>query len=101
MPTYIKLLLTLLVLSVSAAPALADSWSITRLRGPVFQLIDGQWQSLSRGDVVPDQRIVRTGAIASVELQRGQETLTLGANTQIAIADKGTAKPFTTVTEYF
>jgi uncharacterized membrane protein YgcG len=101
MTTCIKFLLPLLLLSVTAVPALADDWSITRLRGAVFQLIDGQWQPLNQGDLVPDKRIVRTGAVASVELQRGQETLTLGAHTQIAIADKGTLKPFTTVTEYF
>jgi hypothetical protein len=60
-----------------------------------------RWQPLNRGDVVPDSRVVRTGSFGTVELQRGEETLTLGANTQISIADKHAAKPFTTVTEYF
>jgi FecR-like protein len=101
MTTFVKILLPALLLAVSAVPALADDWAVTRLRGSVNELVDGAWRPLSRGDVVPDNRVVRTDTFASIELQRGQETLTLGGHTQIAIADKGTAKPFTTVTEYF
>jgi len=87
------------VLLVSAAHA--DDWLAGKLRGPVMQMVDGQWQPLTRGMVVPDDRIVRTMAAGYVTLTRGAETLDLGPNTQIQILDKAGKKPFTTVKQYF
>src|SRR5512141_346328 len=83
------------------ALALADDWMADKLRGPVVQYIDGQWQPLTRGMVVPDSRIVRTLATGHVTFTRGEETVELGPNTQIQIFDKAGKKPFTTVKQYF
>jgi hypothetical protein len=81
----------------------ADFWTATKLRGGVEQQVDGQWQPLARGDVVPDDRVVKTLANGAVSLTRGSETVELGASTQVQIDDKATTgkKPFTTVTQYF
>jgi hypothetical protein len=91
--------LAMLLLAVSAAQA--DDWSADKLRGPVVQLVDGQWQQLKRGMVVPDDRVVRTMAAGYVTFTRGKETVELGPNTQIQIFDKAGKKPFTTVKQYF
>ena len=81
--------------------AQADDWSADKLRGPVVQLVDGQWQQLKRGMIVPDDRVVRTMAAGYVTFTRGKETLELGPDTQIQIFDKAGKKPFTTVKQYF
>jgi hypothetical protein len=88
-----------LVLLTSGAAA--DDWVATKLRGPVLQLENGEWQPLNRGDVVPDERPIRTLATGHVTFVRGGETVDLGPNTLIQIHDKAGAKPFTTVTQYF
>ena len=87
------------VLLVSAVHA--DDWLAGKLRGPVVQLVDGEWQPLKRGMVVPDDRVVRTMSAGYVTFTRGGETLDLGPNTQIQIFDKAGKKPFTTVKQYF
>lgn len=81
--------------------ALADDWTVTKARGSALQMVDGAWQPLGRGDIVPDTRMLRTAAGARVELVRGTETIELGPGTQVQILDRGGAKPFTTVQEYF
>jgi hypothetical protein len=87
--------------ALASLPANADDWLAGKLRGSVVQLVDGQWQTLKRGMIVPDDRVVRTMAAGYVTFTRGAETLDLGPNTQIQIFDKGGKKPFTTVKEYF
>lgn len=97
-------LLRALVLGASllvAGNVLADDWQADKLRGRVLQLVDGQWQPLVRGDVVSDDRVIRTLASGYVEFTRGGETVNLGPNTQIQIHDEGGVKPFTTVQQYF
>jgi hypothetical protein len=93
----------LLTAALLLAPvlALADDWSTERLRGRVLQLVDGDWQPLTRGMVVPDSRLVRTLATGHVTFVRGEETVELGPNTQIQIFDKAGRKPFTTVKQDF
>ena len=84
-----------------SSAALADDWTADKLRGPVLQLVDGQWQKLDRGMVVPDTRVIRTLGMGYVTFTRGGETIDLGPNTQIQIYDKGGRKPFTTVQQSF
>jgi hypothetical protein len=81
---------------LAAAPALADDWTVIKLRGDVQQLIDGNWTVLNRGDIVPDDRSIRTQIDGHADLQRGQEVVTLGASTQIQIHDKADVR-YTTV----
>ena len=94
-------LVALLILCLFAGQALADNWNVTRLRGQVLQLVDGNWQPLERGGVIPDDRVVRTGPSGRLSLVRGKEMIELGPNTQIRIFDKGGSKPFTTVQQHF
>jgi hypothetical protein len=84
-----------------SSAAFADDWTADKLRGAVLQLVDGQWQKLQRGMVVPDTRVIRTLGMGFVSLTRGGETIELGPNTQIQIFDKAGRKPFTTVQQSF
>ena len=96
----LRLISFLLALFLVCAPAFADDWTVIKLRGTVEQLIDTTWTALARGDVVPDDRTVRTGPDGHVDLQRGKEVVTLGASTQVQIHDKTDAR-FTTVQQDF
>ncbi|MEQ1771342.1 MAG: FecR family protein [Devosia sp.] len=91
----------LAVLALTTLPALADDWVAVKLRGLVYQLVDGQWERLDRRDVVPDDRVIRTAANGSAVFQRGGESITLSGNTQIQIFDKAGAQNYTTVHEHF
>lgn len=93
--------LAIVIVGISSAVAFADEWKVVRLRGSVLQHVDGEWQKLSRGGMVPDDRVIRTLKTGNVELQRGNETITIGPDTQIQIFDKESTKPFTTVKQYF
>ena len=81
---------------LACSPAFADDWVVIKLRGGVEQQIEGNWAELKRGDVVSDDRLIRTQADGHVDLQRDQEVVTLGASTQIRIHDETGAR-FTTV----
>lgn len=89
-----------IVLLVSIIPALADNWVAVKLRGQVLQLVDKQWLELQRGDVVPDDRFIRTLKSGKVQFQRGRETIDLGPQTQVRIFDKP-GRQFTTVRQDF
>jgi uncharacterized membrane protein YgcG len=95
--------LMLAAIAVALLPnlAIADDWTADKLRGEVLQLVDGQWQKLGRGMVVPDSRVIRTLAFGRVTFTRGNETVDIGPNTQIQIYDEGGRRPFTTVKQYF
>lgn len=80
--------------------ALADDWVATKLRGVVLQLVDGDWVKLKRGDVVPDDRVIRTLKFGRVAFERGNETIDLGGDTQVQIIDRS-GRQFTTVKQYF
>jgi hypothetical protein len=88
------------VTGFTAAPVLADDWTAVKLRGTVMEFVDGQWQSLERGDVVPDARLIKTNNTARVTFARGEETIELGPSTQIQIMDKSGSRPFTTVHQH-
>jgi len=75
-------------LLLGTASALADEWEVVRLRGSVQQLIDAAWTPVARGDRIPDDRTVRTLSDGHVDLQRGAEVVTLGADTQVIVHDK-------------
>lgn len=96
----LKILVMAVALSSAATPVLADDWRATRLRGVVLELVDGDWRQLSRGDVVPDDRVIRTLRTGRVTLERGGERIDLGADTQVQIFDRS-GRPFTTVKQYF
>ena len=80
--------------------AFADDWVAVKLRGVVMQLVDGDWAELHRGDVVPDDRVIRTLQSGRVDFQRDAETISLGANSQIQIKDKA-GQRYTTVKQHF
>jgi FecR protein len=78
----------------------ADDWVAERLRGRVVVLNEGQWEPLSLGDVVSDDRPVRTMLSGRVVFRRGAETISIGGNTQISIHD-ASGRRMTTVTQSF
>ena len=88
--------LATIVFLTGATPA--EFWTATKLRGIVEQQIDGQWQPLARGDVVPDARAIRSSSNGRVEFQRGQETVDLGPGTEIQIHDRP-GQQYTVVSE--
>lgn len=96
----LRALLAVVVLLFTAATALADNWVAVKLRGQVLQLIDQQWLDLKRGDVVPDDRVIRTMKSGRVTFQRGRELIEVGPQTQIRIVDKP-GRSFTTVLQDF
>ncbi|HEV2515580.1 MAG TPA: FecR family protein [Devosia sp.] len=97
----LTLLGLVMVMSVASGSAvLADDWVAVKLRGQVLQLVAGDWAKLQRGDVVPDDRVIRTLGNGRVDLQRDAEVVSLGGNTQIQIRDKA-GKRFTTVQQHF
>lgn len=95
-----RLIAILAIFLFSATAALADDWTVTKQRGRVLELVAGEWQPVRRGDVIPDDRVIRT-LEARVTLVRGQEMIELGPDTQIQIFDEPSRRPFTTVKQYF
>lgn len=71
------------------ALATADDWVAERLRGRVFVLEQGQWISLSRGDVVSDSSPIRSTASGRATFSRDNETITISGDTLIQIVDLG------------
>ena len=90
--------LVFLLIAVTGAPghAVADDWVAERLRGEVFAFDGNIWIPLARGDVVSDDRAIKTLPSARVTFVRGNETIELASNTQIRIIDANGRK-FTTV----
>ncbi len=101
MPVWMLRLAIALFAALISLPALADNWTAIQLRGTVVQFVDGDWQRLSRGDVVPDDRLVQTSGNGHVVFSRGAELIDLGPSTQVQIFDKPGGKPYTTVKQYY
>jgi hypothetical protein len=98
----VKFLAALALLCIALpASAFADDWLVSKLRGEALQLVGNDWTPLQRGDVIPDDRVIRTLGGTRAMLQRGKETIEVAANTQIRIIDKAGDKPFTTVQQFF
>jgi hypothetical protein len=94
-------LLPILLLSMPlfTVPVQADNWTAVRLRGTVLAgQSSGPWQRLRRGDVVDDDRVIRTLADGMVEFTRGTESISLGPRTQAQIVDR-IGRRYTTVVQ--
>ncbi|WP_193335850.1 FecR family protein [Devosia beringensis] len=83
-----KLSLSFLLLFI-AVPSMAAEWQVDRLRGEVTQMLDGSWQPVRRGDMIDDDRLLRTASNGRAGLSRGAETIELEGDTQIRIVDAG------------
>lgn len=93
-------ILALAIVAAGLSTALGDDWVAVKLRGQVLQLVENRWLPLHRGDVVSDDRVIRTLQSGRVEFHRAREMISLGPQTQIQIHDE-TGRRFTTVNEYF
>lgn len=87
-----------LLLAGLSGQSLADDWHAVRLRGTVLELDNGAWSRLKRGDVVSDDRIIKT-LNGKVTFQRGQEILDVAANSMIQIMDRD-GRSYTTVVNH-
>ena len=99
----VKSRLLLLVMALSALltfGASADEWVAERLRGGVFAYAGDTWVQLNRGDVVPDDRVIRTQNNGRVTFVRGAEQIEVGPNSQIQIFDKN-GRRYTTVRQFY
>lgn len=99
-PTTLTAALAALALAALPTIALADDWQVIKLRGNAAMLVGDTWQPLQRGDVVSDDRAIRTVGGSRMTLERGLEMLDLGPDTAIRIDDRN-GKKFTTVKQYF
>jgi hypothetical protein len=82
----------------SAVPSMADDWTVIRLRGTVLELVEGAWEPLQRGDVVADDRLVRS-LKGRATFQRDQEIIELSPGSVIQIMDKE-GQSYTTVVNH-
>lgn len=89
-------ILLIAVFSMIAALCSADEWSVGRMRGEVEHRVGLSWKPVEAGMLIEDRAHVRTGADGRVDLQRGAELVSLGANTEIEIRDGG-AELMTTI----
>ncbi|MCB9993026.1 MAG: FecR domain-containing protein [Hyphomicrobiaceae bacterium] len=80
--------------------AMADDWIADQLRGNVLIYSNGDWVQLQRGDVVSDDRYIRTMGSGRVTFLRGNETIEMAGNTQMRIVDSN-GRQFTTVIQDF
>ena len=69
----------------------AAEWTVDRLHGEALYQAGGSWLDLSRGQEIGNGVLIRTGANGRLNLARGAEEVSLGANTQIQIRDAGSA----------
>ena len=63
-----RLALAAVLFLLTAAPALAQHWFATNVRGTVLMLVDDKWQDITAGQILPAVVVVRT-------LDSGQLTL--------------------------
>lgn len=68
-------------------PAMADEWLVAKLRGTAEVLVEETWLPLKRGDVIADDRQIRTLAESRLELHHGEDILTLDPETVVSIDD--------------
>jgi hypothetical protein len=82
-----RLLAGLLLFSSLTAPAFADDWLVAKLRGTAEVFVENDWVPLNRGDVISDDRQVRTLAESRLELHHGKDILSLDPETVVSIDD--------------
>ena len=101
MRTFKRILLAMVMVSTMGgwSSAFADDWTATRLRGLVYAIEGGQWLPLSRGDIVSDDRMVRTAQNGRVVFERDGESIEMGADTTIQIQDR-VGQRYTTVQQH-
>ncbi len=87
-------------LTCATSAAIADDWVAVKLRGGVLQLVDGEWARLERGAVVSDDRPIRTMQNGRVTFRRDAETIEVGPQSAIQIADRS-GQRYTTVMQHF
>ncbi|MCB1518835.1 MAG: FecR domain-containing protein, partial [Hyphomicrobiaceae bacterium] len=80
--------------------AWADEWVADQLRGNVLVFSSGDWVQLERGDIVDDDRYIRTMGSGRVTFMRGNEVIEMAGNTQMRIKDSN-GRQFTTVLQDF
>ena len=85
---------------VAAQTAMADEWVAERLRGTVLTYQNGEWVALKRGDVVADERYIKTLGDGRVQFTRGAETIDLSGHTLIQILDRD-GQNFTNVHQHY
>jgi hypothetical protein len=88
------------VLMATVAGVAADEWRVDKLRGLVFVHHEGQWLPLERGDIVSDERVIRTLPSGRVEFVRDEERIELAGDSQIQIKDAERSR-FTTVEQWY
>ena len=92
----LRVLLACLLTFGLALPAMAADWVASRLRGSAQIQLEGGWHDLARGDLVANNRSVRTGPDSRLDLTRGAEVISLGPETEIRI-DEDLARSLTIV----
>ena len=85
---------------LACGQVVADDWVATKLRGGVFVYVNDAWAPLKRGDVVSDDRTVRTQPSGRVTFQRAAEVIDVAGNSQIQIIDKS-GRRYTTVKQQY
>jgi hypothetical protein len=88
------------LVAIGCSAAQADQWTASKLRGGVFIARGQQWVPLTRGEVVEDGRTVHTMANGYVEFDRGDETISLAANTEAQVVAQQGGR-YTVVSQYF
>jgi hypothetical protein len=96
----LAVIVAMMAVAAFSTATMADDWVATKLRGIVLQLVDGEWVKLQRGDVVPDDRAIRTMRSGRVQFTRDAETIDLGPDTQVQIVDRA-GQRYTSVKQHF
>ena len=69
--------------------AMAAGWTADRVRGEVLVEAGSSWEQVQRGIEINDGARLKTGASGRVDLSRGKDHFSLGANTSVQIRDSG------------
>ena len=75
-------ILSALAFGASAAQA-AETWSVDRARGTVFQLVDGKWRELDTAATLEGEQVVRTMAGGLLKMTVGDATVELAGGTAV------------------
>src|SRR5699024_6287447 len=83
-----RIITTALLFSLSTA-AMAAGWTVERVRGEASINAGNGWQQIQVGLEIGDGARVQTGGSGRVDVVRGNDHFTLGANTVVQIRDAG------------
>lgn len=89
----------LALLAAAAHAASPDAWIAVHTRGTVVSLVGSEWKECVRGDVLSEGQTVRTLHSGRLVMQRGEERISLGANTAIQLGRKAEGGA-TTIRQY-